>query len=168
MNAHGTRYVTIKKFCEFSGYTEDAVKSKRRDGVWLEGKVWIKAPDGRILIDLSGYEAWVGSGAPALPLGKMGSPLPTDRESSSESPLLEGTRVMNNQSAEFKTALRANEIFAARHPRPTQVNMTQAAEMLGLSRPTVRNLLKLGKLKLNGCGLIPIEQVDALLAARAP
>jgi hypothetical protein len=56
------RYVTILRFCELSGYTKEAVKSKRRDGVWLEGCVWIKAPDGRILIDLEGYEAWVVSG----------------------------------------------------------------------------------------------------------
>jgi hypothetical protein len=75
---------------------------------------------------------------------------------------------MIDSTIELETALRAIEIFSARHPRPTQVNMTQAAEMLGLSRPTVRNLLKFGKLRLNGCGLIPIEQVDALLAARVP
>jgi hypothetical protein len=55
------RYVTILKFCELTGYTEDAVKSKRRDGVWLAGQLWIKAPDGRILMDLEGYEAWVES-----------------------------------------------------------------------------------------------------------
>jgi len=34
-----------------------------------------------------------------------------------------------------------------------------------LSRPTVRNLMKAGKLSFNGCGLIPIEQVDRLLLA---
>lgn len=72
---------------------------------------------------------------------------------------------MIESTAELETALRALEIFTSRHPRPTQVNMTQAAEMLGLSRPTVRNLLKFGKLRLNGCGLIPIEQIDRLLMA---
>ncbi|ANN73262.1 helix-turn-helix domain-containing protein [Bordetella bronchialis] len=66
--------------------------------------------------------------------------------------------------ANLDVALRAVEIYAQRHPRPSQVTITQAAEMLGLSRPTVRSLMKGGKLSLNGCGRIPIEQVDRLLA----
>lgn len=64
---------------------------------------------------------------------------------------------------ELKTAVRAVQLYAERHPRPVQVTITQAAQMLGLSRPTVRNLMKAGKLSFNGCGLIPIEQVDRLL-----
>ena len=60
------RFVTIKKFALESGYTEDAVRSKIDKGVWLEGTVWIKAPDGRILIDQEGYEKWA-TGAMSLP-----------------------------------------------------------------------------------------------------
>ena len=60
---------------------------------------------------------------------------------------------------------RALETYEARHPRPIQVNMKQAAEMLGLSQPTVRKLMQFGKLRFNACGLIPIEQVDKLLVA---
>lgn len=52
------RFVTIEKFCAESGYTPDAVRTKIQRGVWLEGAVWIKAPDGRILIDTEGYERW--------------------------------------------------------------------------------------------------------------
>ncbi len=52
------RYVTIGKFAAESGYTEDAIRSKIKNGVWLMGSVWIKAPDGRILIDVQGYERW--------------------------------------------------------------------------------------------------------------
>lgn len=94
------RYVTIKKFCEMTGYTEEAVKSKRRDGVWLEGRVWIKAPDGRILIDLEGFERWVESGATwsHSPIGTIsGSPTlprlipPKGRRHSPEPPKLEGS-----------------------------------------------------------------------------
>jgi hypothetical protein len=55
----GLRYVTIERFAELSGYTPDAQRSKIKRGDWLEGAVWIKAPDGRILIDLEGYERWV-------------------------------------------------------------------------------------------------------------
>ena len=48
-------HITIRKFSELTGYTEDAIRTKMRDGVWLKDVVWIKAPDGRVLIDLSGY-----------------------------------------------------------------------------------------------------------------
>ncbi|GAB3416884.1 hypothetical protein GCM10027318_34340 [Massilia agilis] len=56
------RYVTIPKFSAESGYTEDAIRTKIRDGIWLEGEVWIKAPDGRNLINTEGYERWVETG----------------------------------------------------------------------------------------------------------
>jgi hypothetical protein len=55
------RWLTIEKFSAESGYTPDAVRSKIKRGDWLEGHVWIKAPDGRILIDIEGYEKWVTS-----------------------------------------------------------------------------------------------------------
>ncbi len=70
--------------------------------------------------------------------------------------------------AEIKIALRAVELYAQRHPRPPHVTIAQAAQMLDLSRPTVRKLMKAGKLRLNGCALIPIEQVDRLLLADSP
>jgi hypothetical protein len=53
------RYVTIGKFAAESGYTEEAIRAKIKNGVWLHGSVWIKAPDGRNLIDIQGYERWV-------------------------------------------------------------------------------------------------------------
>jgi len=71
----------------------------------------------------------------------------------------------SRHESQFDVALHAVEIYAQRHPRPAHVTLTQAAQMLELSRPTVRKLLSAGKLKLNGCGLIPIEQVDRLLRA---
>src|SRR5690606_41913483 len=55
------RYVTIGRFSSLSGYTENAIRTKLRDGVWREGHEWVKAPDGRILIDTEGYDAWVGT-----------------------------------------------------------------------------------------------------------
>ena len=53
------RYITIAKFAELSGYTAVAVRAKLRDGVWLEGREYRKAPDGRVLIDVDGYYKWV-------------------------------------------------------------------------------------------------------------
>jgi hypothetical protein len=56
------RFVTIDKHALESGYTEHAIRAKIRDGIWREGEVWVKAPDGRILIDAEGYDAWAASG----------------------------------------------------------------------------------------------------------
>lgn len=52
-------YLTIDKFAAESGYTEDAIRAKIKSGVWLEGVVWKKAPDGRVLVSTRGYELWV-------------------------------------------------------------------------------------------------------------
>jgi predicted DNA-binding protein (UPF0251 family) len=65
---------------------------------------------------------------------------------------------------ELRIAARAVRLYAESHPRPTQVTQVQAAEILGVSSRTVRNYIVAGKLKLNGCGLVPIEAVDALRA----
>jgi hypothetical protein len=53
------RYLTVAKFAVESGYTEEAIRSKIKNGVWLEEIVWKKAPDGRVLIDIEGYQTWV-------------------------------------------------------------------------------------------------------------
>lgn len=56
------RYMTIRKFASESGYSEDAIRSKIRDGIWRLGEIWFRAPDGRTLIDTQGYESWVETG----------------------------------------------------------------------------------------------------------
>lgn len=60
-----TRFVTIKRFSELTGYTAKAVESKMHRGDWLEGREFRKAPDGRILMDMEAYERWVTGEAPA-------------------------------------------------------------------------------------------------------
>jgi hypothetical protein len=80
------KYKTIKQFAAESGYTEHAIRAKCSNGTWLEGQVWIRAPDNKPLIDVEGYHAWVESGpAPrkalqvvtkAPPRGKGMSPPP--------------------------------------------------------------------------------------------
>lgn len=64
-------------------------------------------------------------------------------------------------------ARRAVQLYAETHPRPPQVTQSQAAEMLGISRWTVSKMVKAGDLKLNRCGLIPVEQIDQALQAHA-
>lgn len=53
------RYVLISKFAADSGYSEKAVRRKIEEGVWIEGRQWRRAPDGRILVDVEGVERWV-------------------------------------------------------------------------------------------------------------
>lgn len=53
------KYITISKFSELSGYSEDAIRSKIKRGDWPHGYVFIKAEDERILISLEGFNAWV-------------------------------------------------------------------------------------------------------------
>lgn len=60
-------------------------------------------------------------------------------------------------------AVKAVEIYAGRHPRPSQVSVAQAAEMLGKSRSTVHRMVKARDIRLNQMGMIPISEVDRLL-----
>ena len=53
------KLITIKKFAELTGYTENAIRSKINRGDWLENIVWKRAPDNRTLSDLDGYYMWV-------------------------------------------------------------------------------------------------------------
>lgn len=54
------RWVTVRKFAGESGYSEAAVRRKIQDEKWPSA-VWIKAPDGHILINIEEYEKWVES-----------------------------------------------------------------------------------------------------------
>jgi hypothetical protein len=64
------RYVTIPRASELTGYSQDAIRTKIKRGVWLEGLMFIKGPDGRILIDLEAYEQWV-TGSADSPLAQL-------------------------------------------------------------------------------------------------
>ena len=48
----------IPLFCQESGYSEKAVARKIEDGVWVEGREYVRAPDGRLLIDTEGFNKW--------------------------------------------------------------------------------------------------------------
>ena len=51
--------VTIRRFAELTGYTQDAVRTKIKNGVRLFNRHYKKAPDGRVLMSLKEYEKWV-------------------------------------------------------------------------------------------------------------
>jgi hypothetical protein len=51
------RFVTIELAAAITGFSPGAIRTKIARGVWLEGRQWVKR-DGRVLIDMRGYEAW--------------------------------------------------------------------------------------------------------------
>jgi hypothetical protein len=53
------RYVLLPLANLLTGYSVKAMERKIERGDWQEGKVWRRAPDGRILIDVMGYQRWV-------------------------------------------------------------------------------------------------------------
>lgn len=66
----------------------------------------------------------------------------------------------------IECAKKGAQFYAEQHPRPTQVNMTQAAEMLYLSPQTVRKMVRNGRIALNKLGLVPISEIDRVLSIR--
>jgi len=58
-HATTARYVLLHLAMEMTGYTIKAMQRKIERGEWVEGKVWIRAPDGRVLISIPDFEKWV-------------------------------------------------------------------------------------------------------------
>jgi hypothetical protein len=57
--AIAARYVLLPMANLLTGYSVKAMERKIERGDWQKGKVWRRAPDGRICIDLEGYAKWV-------------------------------------------------------------------------------------------------------------
>ncbi len=53
------KWVLIKKVVELIGYTEDAIRAKKKNGVWLQDIHWKKAPDNRILFNIEAIQLWI-------------------------------------------------------------------------------------------------------------
>jgi hypothetical protein len=55
------KWVLKRKVAELFGYSEEAVDHKRKAGVWPEGRIWRKAPDGRVFYNVVEIDKWVES-----------------------------------------------------------------------------------------------------------
>ena len=53
-------------------------------------------------------------------------------------------------------AFQAVRLYAETHHRPAWVTQSQAAEILGKSKPTIKKWIDQGKIKRNSMGMIPI------------
>jgi hypothetical protein len=56
-----TRFVTIAIAEAVTGLTASAIRNKIAKGEWLEGRQYVRR-DGRVFVDLRGYEEWVELG----------------------------------------------------------------------------------------------------------
>ena len=55
------RHVLLPVANAITGYSVKAMERKIERGDWPEGKLWKRAPDGHILIDMMGFQRWVES-----------------------------------------------------------------------------------------------------------
>jgi hypothetical protein len=53
------RFVTIELAEAVIGLTASAIRTKIGRGVWVENRQYRRAPDGRVYVDLKGFEEWV-------------------------------------------------------------------------------------------------------------
>lgn len=61
MNEVKANWVLISKVTEQTGYTDDAIRAKKKRGEWTEGRHWRKAPDNRVVFDMVAINHWMGS-----------------------------------------------------------------------------------------------------------
>jgi hypothetical protein len=53
------RYVTIALYSVVSGMSQKAVRRKIEDGKWIEGREYIRSPDGGLFVDREGVARWL-------------------------------------------------------------------------------------------------------------
>ncbi len=56
------RWVLVNVLAEYTGYTDDAIRAKIRRGDWAMGAHWRKAPDGRLVFNLTRIQEWMSGG----------------------------------------------------------------------------------------------------------
>lgn len=60
----------MKRYCELSGDTPDAIQKKAARGIWLEGLHFKTAPDGARWINTQAVDDWVESGGQQVKLSR--------------------------------------------------------------------------------------------------
>ena len=53
------KWVRLKKYCELSGDTPDAVHARRRKGEWIDDVQCRLAPDRHVWVNLREVEKWI-------------------------------------------------------------------------------------------------------------
>ena len=55
------KWLTLDKFSEQSGMTKESIRALKKKGIWREKIHWKKAENGRIFINVLGFEKWIES-----------------------------------------------------------------------------------------------------------
>lgn len=58
------KWIRIKLLSAQTGYSEEAIRAKKKNGIRLENLHWTKAPDGAIFFNLETIQSWI-EGKPA-------------------------------------------------------------------------------------------------------
>jgi hypothetical protein len=53
------RWVLINRVVEYTGYTDDAIRAKVKRGQWEIKAFWRRAPDGRVVFNLTRIQEWM-------------------------------------------------------------------------------------------------------------
>jgi hypothetical protein len=53
------RYVTIRLYSQISGLGVEAIRSKIKEGKWIEGREYVRSPDGGLFVDREGVARWL-------------------------------------------------------------------------------------------------------------
>lgn len=53
------RFVTVGIYATISGRSANAIRMKIKEGKWLDGREFVRDPDGTVLIDREGVQKWV-------------------------------------------------------------------------------------------------------------
>lgn len=59
VSSEGAGLVTVRKAAELIGLSEKAIRRKREEGIWLEGREIVVGPDKRIYVDIEAFKKWV-------------------------------------------------------------------------------------------------------------
>ncbi len=55
------KWISIKKCSDSYGISEEAIRALKKKGYWREQTHWVKAPNGRIFINVKGVDQWIES-----------------------------------------------------------------------------------------------------------
>jgi len=60
------KWVRLKKYCEISGDSEDAVHQRRKKGVWIDEIQCRIAPDKKLWVNTDEVDRWVEHGSKSI------------------------------------------------------------------------------------------------------
>ncbi len=70
MSATGYRWVKLKKHCESTGDTPNAVHARCRKRIWTDGMQCRFGPDGNLYVNPEAYNRWIEGASAVAPVDR--------------------------------------------------------------------------------------------------